>query len=182
MMFVNETRNDVENNLKASATMTKRLRLVMIIISVLIIAGGAVWFVLDLLKSTEEEVDIGSSLILIIFGIIFLLFWIFLIKLQRKSVEKTMQGKESSVHFEFRDDDFEIVANTNDSLVSTTRGNYFAVTECREDKELWLLYFNRATVFLMLKSGMKEGTAEEFTAFLKERLGSKYKIVYKQKK
>ena len=181
-MFVNETKNDIEGNVKASAAMIKKLRLIMIIISVLMTLAGAVWFAFDFEKGMQEETDIYFSLAVLICGVVFLLFWLCFNKIQRKTLEKTMQGKEAIVHFEFRDSDYEIVSTSNDSLVCTTKGNYFAVTECREDKELWLLYFNKATVFLMLKSGMQEGSVEEFTAFLKERLGSRYKVIYKQKK
>lgn len=182
-MFVNETRNDVENNVKASATMTRQLRLIMLILSLLFIVSGGVWLGFGLYNATTEEVDITAQLIVIICGIVLFVFLLCFNKIQRKALESSMQGKEASVRFEFRDDGYEVVSVfLNESLTGTVKGNYYAVTECREDKELWLLYFNKANVYLMLKSGMQEGTAEDFTAFLKERLGNRYKVVYKKKK
>ena len=182
-MFINETKNNVENNLKASATMLKSLKIIMVIVSLVLIVAGGVWFAFDLVKSTNEELDPTSSLIIILCGVLLLAFFLCLGKFQKSTLEKTMQGRELHVRFAFDDADLEIVSTASDgSFTSTVKGNYYAITECREDSDLWLVYFNKATAFVMLKSGMIEGSAEDFTAFLKERLGSRYKVVYKQKK
>ena len=182
-MFINETKNNVENNIKASATMLKQLKILMVLISLILIVAGGVWLAFDLVKSTNEELDPTSSLIILLCGVLLLVFFLCLGKLQRSSFQKTMQGREFDVRFVFDDARLEIVSTASDgSFTSTVQGNYYAITECREDSDLWLIYFNKATVFVMLKSGMTEGNAEDFTAFLKERLGSRYKVVYKQKK
>ena len=43
---------------------------------------------------------------------------------------------------------------------------------------MWQIFYE-GTNFTLLKSGMKEGSAEEFAAFLRSKVGVKYKIKYK---
>lgn len=178
-MFVNETKNNVENNVKAGMAMTKKVRLLLLVMGLVVTLLG---IALEILYHTVlHEQDDFFGILLIVLGAALLVFYAVFPAVFKKILVKNMQGKEAIVRYTFTDDGYEIFAEDTAASSSVTKGDYGAFTECREEKEFWLLYYNKAAMYILSKYGMKEGTEQEFTEFLKQKLGSRYKATHKKK-
>lgn len=179
-MFENESKNDLETNVQVTLRNIRVTRIIIAVASLVMIAMGVVCLVLELLYP-DPEPDYFFSVLMLVCGVLFLAFFIFMKPFFRKALQKTMQGKEGVNRYRFSEDGYEISTTLNDGTTGTTQGNYSAFTLCKEFPEFWLLYLNKATYFIVEKSGMKTGTAEELTGFLLSKLGGKYKVCYKKK-
>lgn len=178
-MFVNETKNNVENNVKAGVAMTRKVRILLLVMGLVVTLLGIIMEILYYTVLRGEDDFFG--ILLIVLGAALLVFYAVFPAVFRKTLVKNMQGKESVVRYTFTDEGYEIFAEDTSASSSVTKGNYSAFTECREEKEFWLLYYNKAAMYILSKYGMKEGTEQEFTEFLKQKLGSRYKTTHKKK-
>lgn len=179
-MLENESKNDLENNLKVTMKNTHTSRIVIGIAGFVVLVCGAIVLALELLYPDNEPDYVSASVILVL-GIFFVLFFVFYKPFLRKTLQKTMQGKEGVNTYRFTEEGYAISTVLNDGTTGTTQGNYFAVTLCKEFPEFWLIYLNKATYFIVEKSGMKTGTAEELTQFFMNKFNGKYKVCYKKK-
>lgn len=182
-MLINETKNDVDMNLRAAMHMGGKLRPIFLIVGIFILLCGAVVLTLELLPSESgEEPDLFNGILCLVLGAVFCFLFFFHKLLIRKILKKNLQGKEWLMRYTFTEEGYSQEALLNDgSTNSTTTGSYGALTECKEYVDMWLLYLNKSTVYGVDKSGMKEGTAEELTALLMRQLGVRYKTCYKRK-
>ena len=181
-MIINETKCDVELNLKASKNMAgRKIFLILGIVAALCLASGAVTLALELSFASESETDLFFPIVCFGCGVVLLLLMVVWNPLLRKVMRKTMQGKESVNLYSFFEESYTIVSTVNDGMTSSAEGKYGALTEVREFQDMWLLYQNKATVFAVAKSGMKEGSVEELTALLMRQTGNNYKICFKRK-
>lgn len=181
-MFENESKNDLETNLQVTLRNTKTARIVILAASLVLVAVGIAALVLELLYTEQEtEPDYFFPVFILALGVFFLAFFIFYKPFFRKILKKTMQGKEGVNFYRFSEDGYEIFTTLNDGTTGTTQGNYHAITQCREFSGFWLLYLNKTTYFIVSKSGMKTGSAEELTQLFQSKFGEKYKVYYKKK-
>lgn len=179
-MIVNETKNDVALNVKVAKRMTGKTRYILICGGIFILACGILTLMLDLFAG-DGKPDYFLDVAILLLGVFLIGFGCcFGLILKRASV-KTMQGKEADLKYVFSEDGYEMTSTLNDGTVSTTQGSYGAFTEGKEYRDVWLLYINKATVFAIDKAGMKEGTVEELSNLLRQKLGDKYKYCYKRK-
>lgn len=177
----NETHVDAEYNLRASDNIAgKKSRIVMIAAGAFLILFGVAFYLLDYFVLSGADCDIFFPLFCGVLGAVFLVFGIVFKSVLRKTVQKNMQGKESTEYFTFYEDGYEIVTRLNDGTESKSTGGYNGFTEAREYKDMFLLYINKATVFSVDKTGMKQGTAEELAALLLRKTGDRYKVKYKK--
>ena len=179
-MIVNETVNDLELNLKVSGHLSKKSRIAIFAAAGIIFVCGIVVLLIEIFLPGSEDPDYFDSVLILVLAAAFFAIGCLMKLIMKLTLKRTMQGKISTNRFTFSDDGYEISTTVNDGTASTANGVYTGFTECREYLDLWILYINRATMFVCLKSGMKEGTAAELTTLLKSKLGSKYKILYKK--
>lgn len=170
ILFVNETKNDLDTGIQAMRGMMRKMKYgVGAGLGGFLMALGLALLLLEIYVS--EEKDYFFSVFLLVFGAVFFLFMMFFFdKLVRSNAKKLMQGKEGTVVSRFRQDGFEIVSRTNDGLTGTTQGEYNAFTQCVEYDDLWTLYYNKATTFVLKKDGMRQGSAQEFSDFLRTKI------------
>ena len=180
-MFENESKNNLENNLKVVLRNVRVLRIIIAVIAPIALALGLLALLSELLDPSETAPDYLSGAVMLALGVFLLAYFIFYKPFLRRALKKTMQGKEGVNLYRFSEEGYEIATTLSDGTTGTTQGNYFAFTLCKEFSGFWLLYLNKATYFIVEKSGMKTGTAEELTGFLIGKLGGKYKVCYKKK-
>lgn len=181
-MFVNETNNDVEQNVRvAEKSFGKGWRIFTLIASIIVLACGILSLVLEIVSPSEDGMGIALPIVYICLGVVFLFFWLFIKVFLRFIIKKNVQGKEVFNKFVFNADGYEIFTTMTDGTTATTNGVYSAFTSVKEYEDMWLLSLNKANVFAVDKSGMVEGTADEFSEFLKHEVGDKYKVCYKIK-
>lgn len=178
-MFENETKVDLETNMRASKRLLRNIRIGFALLGVLMLGIGIALLLAEILVWKKE--DYTFDFFFILFGAFMLLLAIFFKPFIRRTTKKTMQGKEGVNLFRFSEEGYEVATTLNDGTTGTTQGNYNAFTQCKEFPEFWLLYLNKATYFIVEKSGMKTGTAEELAGFLIGKLGGKYKVCCKKK-
>lgn len=177
----NETRIDVEFNLRASEHMAGRTsRIIMLASGAFLILFGVAFFLVDYFVLSGAESDIFFPLFCGVIGAAFLVLGLVLKSVMRKALLKNMQGKESTNAYFFTETGYEILTRLNDGTESTASGSYGGFTEAKEFKDMWLLYVNKATVFIVDKAGMTQGTAEELSALLSRAMGARYKVKYKK--
>lgn len=170
ILFVNETKNDLDTGMRAMRGTIKKMKYgIGAGLGGLFMALGLALLLLEIFVS--EEKDYFLSVFFLVFGAVFFFFMMFFFeKLVRSNAKKLMQGKEGTVVSRFRQDGFEIISRTNDGLTGTTQGEYGAFTQCVEYDDLWTLYYNKATVFVLKKDGMGRGSAQEFSDFLRTKI------------
>ena len=178
-MFENESKNDLETNLKVTLKNTKATRIIIIIAAIVMLASGAVCLALEILYPEPDSDYFG--IFMLVMGVFFLSFFLFYKPIFRGILKKTMQGKEGVNFYRFTEEGYEISTTLSDGTTGTTQGNYSAFTLCKEFPEFWLLYLNKATYFIVEKRGMKTGTAEELTQFFQNKISGTYKVCYKKK-
>ena len=175
-MFINETKNDYENNLQVSRTIGKKIQMWMAL-------AGAVFIVLGILWIAFFPEDIGFSVFLFVMAAFFLAFSLYFFDwLVRRNLKKHLKGKEAEVKYSFYEDHFEIDGMTETGMSEHAQGAYSDFTSVVEYDEFWLLYYNRYLMYILRKDGMTEGRAEDLSVFLGVKMGSLYKNKVKKKK
>lgn len=109
---------------------------------------------------------ITFALIIIIFSSYRLLGPIFFYK---KEVNKKAITKEKIFKFYFYDKYFKIRDNLSYDTIP-----YFRLYKIFETKDFFYLYFNKKYSFIVDKSGFTQGTTEEFSKFIKDKMWVKY--------
>ncbi len=178
-MFENETKVDLETNLRASRHIIRNKRIALCALSVFIILLGIAMLLLEIFVWKDGDYYVG--IIFTILGIFLFFFNLFFNAVLRNTTKRALQGKESVVKYSFREEDYEAVTLVNDGTTSSTSGNYLSFLKICEYEDMWLIYFNKTTVFAVGKDGMTKGTSEELSEFLKTRVGAKYKVCYRRK-
>lgn len=180
-MIVNETKNDIQTNLRASEHMAgKKSRILLFVAAAFFLVIGGISLALDLVFPDEEGADYFYPILCFVLAIFLGAFALSFGAVIKKVVKKTMQGKEALNRYTFTDVGYEIQTTMNDGTTGTTQGGYGGFTAAKEYDDMWLLYVNKATVFSVVKSGVVEGTAEELSELLKQNLGDRYKVCYKK--
>lgn len=182
-MIVNQTKNDLELNTLASKYISRKARLFVFVISLVFMALGVLSFCLEYFLPSEEEPDYFFGIFLMALGVVFFVYDVFFAPTALKRLNKKyMQGKYSDCRYTFTDEGYTWESIITDGeATSKTQGSYASITQASEYDDLWLIYLNKSTVFALRKSGMIEGTAEELSALLRSRLGSRYKTFCKKK-
>ena len=52
---------------------------------------------------------------------------------------------------------------------------YFQITRMYETKDSFYMYFGEENTYFIAKDGFKQGDAAEFAAFMREKLGKRFK-------
>lgn len=181
-MFVNETKNDVEMNVRvAEKSFGKGWRIFTLVASIIVLFCGIFSLVLEIVSPSKDGMGIALPIVYICLGVVFLFFWLFIKRFLRFVIKKNVQGKEIFNKFVFNSNGYEISTTMSDGTTSATNDVYSAFTSVKEYEDMWLLSLNKANVFVVEKSGMVEGSAEDLSNFLKSEVGDKYKVCYKIK-
>lgn len=176
-MFVNQTQNNLETNLAANLHIAKPYKIVFLcVFCPLFLLLGVMCLLID-------PSDLVMPIFLIAMAVVFALFYlVFFKKILIHTIKKMLQGKEGVNTFTFEDDGFTVQTETNAGLSGSSTGVYGSLSKAVEYDDMWLLYYNRATVFTVCKSGMKEGSAEDFSVFLGVKLGERLRVKTKKTK
>ena len=182
MRITNVTNNNLELNAKMSEHIaSKKFRLLMLTVAVIILICGLIVLSLDIFSPDEDGIDLFMPIMCFIGVAVFGFIGAAFPKLIRYGLKKTMQGKESVNAYTFTDTGYSVKSELNDGTTSEARGLYTGLTQVREYNDMWLLYINKATVFIVYKFGMGDGSVEELSQLLKLNLNERYKIYYKVK-
>lgn len=177
--FLNETRIDLNYNLRMTDNMAgKKSQILLIVAALCLLVCGGVFLALELTLFKNSEPDFIFQIFLLTFGAVLLVFAFAFRPLVKMLLKKNMQGKESVNSYTFTETGYEVVTKLNDGTESKASGGYAAFTEAREYRDMWLLYLNKATVFSVDKAGMTEGTVEELSALFMRNMGARYKVRY----
>ena len=95
----------------------------------------------------------------------------------KKEVNKKDVSKEKTFKFYFYDNYFKIRDNLDYNTIY-----YFRLHKVYETKNFFYLYFDKKYSFIVDKSGFSQGTAEEFSKFIKNKMWLKYSMCDKNKK
>lgn len=103
---------------------------------------------------------------------VFMIVWPFLLpRRTKRELKRAYKGYRSQTAlYYFRDEDFRIT-----ELQSPTLYPYFQIMEMYETKDYFYIYLNREQHYYVKKDSFKLGNSEDFSAFMKERLGNRYK-------
>lgn len=175
-MFVNETRNDTDFNVKVSMFTSKKTRILITAVCVpLFIALGVGLLFLD-------DTDIFFPVFLFVFAGVMLLFMLLGFKpLVRALIKRSTDGKTFVNFYTFREDGYDIRSTDNSGTESELSGSYSGLVKVTEQNDFWLLYYNKTTYFAVSKYGMKEGSAQDLSDFFGMKLGNRYFPVGKNK-
>ncbi len=175
-MVKNETRLDLDYNLRVTENMAgRKCRIMLIVAAAILIVCGGVVISLDYLLP-DGEPDLFFPIVCFAIGALFLIFALLFKAFMRFLLKRNMQGKISTNTYTFTEEGYEVITDLNDGTESSASGNYISFTEVREYKDMWLLYLNKATVFSVSKDGMTQGSAEDLSALLISALGNRYKL------
>jgi len=94
----------------------------------------------------------------------------------KKEVKKKSVTKEKVFKFYFYDNYFKIRDNLNYDTI-----HYFRLYKVFETKDFFYLYFNKKYSFIIDKNGFTQGTSEEFSKFIKNKMWIKYSMYEKKK-
>lgn len=177
-MIVNQSRNDSETNARASVHMTKTLRIDLIVCGAILATVFSTILLVEILLR-PEYVNYFYYVLFLVLGVVLLFLGIFFNKFLKATSKRMMRDKESTVTFTFSYEGYRAETLFNDGTTETLQGNYESFTKCREYADMWLLYLNRANVFILEKDGMKEGTAEDLSSLFREKCGLNYKLCYR---
>lgn len=169
-MLINETKNDVEFQFRTAKHLLRKSKLLLgLVLPLILIVCGVVVLLLD-------REDLFFPVFTIVFGVALSAFtWLWLDALVKRNLKKQLAGKEVSVRYTFEPTQVRIEAMHAAGLVGEDSYiNYLAFTGVKEFPDLWILQYNQTVSYSLRKDGMIEGTAEELSAFLKERFGEKY--------
>jgi hypothetical protein len=97
--------------------------------------------------------------------------------LYKKEVSKKAITKEKTFRFYFYDKSFKIREDLKYDTIY-----YFKLYKVFETKNFFYLYFNKKYSFIVDKSGFTQGTAEEFSKFIKDTMWLKYSAEDKNNK
>ena len=95
----------------------------------------------------------------------------------KKEVNKKAVSKEKTFKFYFYDKYFKIRDNLDYDTIY-----YFRLHKVYETNNFFYLYFDKKYSFIVDKSGFSQGTAEEFSKFIKNKMLFKYSKCNKNKK
>lgn len=181
VLFENETKNDIETGMKASQKLIRRMKYGLGAGGGgLLIALGLMLLLLEIFETDEK--DYFFPVFLLVFGVVFLIFCFFFFdKLVRKNADKMLQGKTSTVLYRFRQDTLEIVSHTSDGATDTMRCGYGVFPSCLEYDDMWVLSYNKIAVYALNKNGMRKGSAEELSEFLRAKIAERYQDKRKKK-
>ncbi len=176
-MIKNHSALDMDTNMKATRGAIGKVKLFLNVFVVLLFAVFSLSALFDALDSGEAS-DWGF------FGMWYVLMAVFLIiincgiftKLVRKQTQK-IDSRVTETDYIFEEDYFEATATVRGEDVRThTHCAYTALSSVVEYPDLWSMYYNQGAVYPVRKDGMTEGSAEELSALLKNRLGAKYTV------
>lgn len=175
-MFINQTPNNLENNLAANLHVGKKVKLMTLCVfcPLFILLGVAFLWI--------DPSDLIGPIFLFSLAVLFAAFYLLFFKrILKRSIKKLMEGKEGVNTFTFDEDSFTIQTETNAGLSSQATGVYSALTKVEEYDDMWLLYYNKANMFIVMKECMTQGTAEDFSVFLNVKLAERMKVKTKKK-
>lgn len=181
-MFINETKVDLQLNLKMNSYMTgKKAQIMLLAVGAIILCCGMVTLMCEIMSEGEEAIDLFFPVFCFAMSLFMIAFASFYKVILKMSLKKLMQGKESLDRYTFTEDGYEKFTTINDGTTSTARGDYSGFTEAKEYKDMLILFINKSTVFPLTKSGMVEGSWEELTSLVNRKLGDRYKVFCKLK-
>lgn len=176
-MIKNHTVLDTETSMNATRGMMKKTKVFLNVFVVLI-------FVIFSLSALFEALESGELADWLFFSMWYVLIVIFLIiincgiftKLVRKQAKK-IDSRITDTEYVFEEEYFEETAVVRGEDVRTyIHCAYASLSSVVEYPDMWSLYFNQGAIYPVRKDGMTEGTAEELSALLKNRLGAKYTV------
>lgn len=175
-MFINQTPNNLENNLAANLHVGRKVKIITLcVFCPLFILLGAAFLWID-------PNDLIGPIFLFSLAVLFAAFYLFLFKpILKRTIKKMMEGKEGVNTYCFDEDSFTIQTETNAGLSSSAAGVYSALTKVEEYDDMWLLYYNKANMFIVMKDCMTQGSAEDFSVFLNVKLAERMKVKTKKK-
>lgn len=171
-MLVNYTKNDVEFQFRTAKHLLKKAKLLLgVLFPVILIALGAVVFFLD-------REDLFFPVFLMVFGVAFAAFvWLGMDALVKRNLKKQLAGREMSVRYTFEPTQVRIEVTHESGIIGENAFiEYTAFAGAKEYADMWILQYNQAVSYSLRKDCMISGTAEELSAFLKERFGEKYRV------
>lgn len=174
-MFINQTPNNLETNLAANLHLGKKIKIFTLcgFCPLFIILGIAV-----LILDPAEPI---TPIFFFILAALFAVFYLFLFKpILKRTIKKQLNGMESENTFCFEDDHFTIQTTSKNGLNSSATGVYGCLTKVEEYDDMWLFFYNKINLFILLKDGMTEGTVEDFSVFLHVKLSDR--LIVKTKK
>lgn len=136
----------------------KKLTPLFIIVSALLLILG-VFGIID----NESVEDMGYSIFLIAFGVLFTPLVLILTKVFTKKMNKSMHimSDDTLETFEFYDDYFIIRQVQNDDYEAYTKGKYNHFFKVIEDNDNYYLYINQASTHVVNKKALVEGSLQE---------------------
>jgi uncharacterized membrane protein len=178
-MFENETKMNAETNMKVMKRILQKSRILVGVMGALLLAMGIALLMTEIF--VWKEGDYLFNIFMIVFGTILIVFCFALSPILSRASKKTMRDQETVLRYTFHENEYQLVTALSDGTTSQTQGNYLSFTKVCEFKDMWILYLNKSSVFAVSKEGMITGTEEEFTQFLRQKFGAKYKVCFNRK-
>lgn len=176
-MYCNRTLSDGELALRASRGIQKKAKIALAAFVVVLFGVFMLIAVFDALKSN----DLSDWIIVGVWGVFLVALLLFIAfgfdKLVKKNAAKMSGDRRVDAQYRFGDERIEIHAVTlGQDLVTDTRVGYSAIVSVTEFPDMWAMYVDKVNSYVIRKDGMTEGTAEELSAFLREKTGLRYKL------
>ena len=180
-MFVNETKADLDFYMKSYNRMQgNKSKKMLLILAAVFLGLGVLVLLLELFVFSREGdgIDYTFSLIFFIMAVALTVLTFSLNAIARHSLKQSINGRDIVYRFTFDDEGYTAESTMSDGTTGTTKSAYINLTEIKEYDDMWLVSISK-TNFPILKSGMVEGTADELSAFLKEKIGIRYVVANK---
>lgn len=124
------------------------------------------------LFTAPERISAGIAIYIFAFLFVFLILWIpFVIK---RAYKKSALLYQNPIHNLFYEEHFSVIYNSplcsGENMV-----RYEGLTGISETKDCFYLYINKIQAYVITKSGITQGTPEQLSAFLSQKVGYKFK-------
>ena len=150
----------------------KRLKWLIIGLSLFLIIFGVLGILLR-----EDESDLISGIVLIVFGVLFSPFVIGLTYIIQRNINKSMSILSDCTDeiYTFDEEYITITQQKGDAYFAQTKASYDYIYQIKEDKNYYFLYISKMQSHVIDKASLTQGSLDELNDYFYKNLGNKLK-------
>ena len=150
----------------------KKLKWFFIALSLLLIIVGVIGILLR-----EDEADMISGIVLIVFGVLFAPLVIGLTYIFQRNINKSMSilSDYTDEIYTFDEEFITITQQKGDAYFAQTKASYDYIFKIVEAKDFYFLYISKMQSHVVDKASLTQGSLEELNDYFYKNLGNKFK-------
>lgn len=178
----NRTLMTTENSMLATRAQRKKIKIILSLFIVVLIGAIALIFAMDALESGDLFDWIFPAVMGILLVGFLLWIWFAFDKSTAKSTEKLLDYITEELEYEFGENEIVVHERFGDGVSMDMRFAYRRVKNFVEYDGFFTFSVLKTAIYMVDKSGMTEGSADELAAMVQARLGTLYTVKTKKRK